>query len=546
MPEFLAAASALSGRACVRGLDGLGQPVERRSKRLVDGEADRVEVLRGAVKAFELGGGPSTRSTVSSSRPGSMGEDGLMVLPADGPAPGWGMPAAGRRQEEVRRLLALMGGSIAALYEDACRLLLAEPPLATASHVVGHLAREIESGLRELLTAMVPADRMAALERLPRDPGQRRPPWKAVVDEICTALDFAPGDEVRSLWRSVLWAPRAHRGALLRPRPVDERFRSAWRDFEVLLLRVGRQYEATYAAALPVVDELAAIDSPSGEDLSRLRHQVPHGVVALRRFFERASAGWFTRLREAGYLSDPPGLQPTEDGLVVYTPWPAGRYLVRMAQVPSLTDAVVGVALGLDTDNPEACECVAEAALALPAEAAARLAPRLAAFLAQPLVWALPVKAGEVVVALAAAGQVEAALTVLGPLLPTDARPGPGRKYFPREVFTRAFPHLGLPGLGLLADRLDSLVADDPTERPALLHSFMWRPAIEIDHYGDGPGCARFCAVRRRGRRGHGGGRRRGSRVARPPRTRPVRPAASARAGPGPRPGLGRRAADLT
>src|SRR6266566_3990425 len=92
---------------------GLGQPVERRSKRLVDGEADRVEVLRGAVKAFELGGGPSTRSTVSSSRPGSMGEDGLMVLPADGPAPGWGMPAAGRRQEEVRRLLALMGGSIA-------------------------------------------------------------------------------------------------------------------------------------------------------------------------------------------------------------------------------------------------------------------------------------------------------------------------------------------------------------------------------------------------------------------------------------------------
>jgi hypothetical protein len=164
----------------------------------------------------------------------------------------------------------------------------------------------------------------------------------------------------------------------------------------------------------------------------------------------------------------------------------AGRYLVRMAQVPSDADAVVDVALGLDTDNPEACECVAEAALALPADAAARLAPTLAAFLTQPLVWALPVKAGKVVVALATAGQVEAALTVLGPLLPTDTRPGLGRRYVPRELITRAFPHLGLPGLGLLADRLTSLGVDDPAERGALVYSAMWRPAIESDHYGDG------------------------------------------------------------
>jgi len=413
-------------------------------------------------------------------------EDGWMVLPSDVPPTGWGRRAPDRRREEIRRLLALMGGAIAALYEDACRLLVTEPQLATASHLVAHLAREIESGLRELLTAMVPASRMAGLEALPREPGQRGPGWKAVVDEICTALGFTAGDEVRSLWKSARWDPRAHRGALLRPRPIDGEFRAAWRDFEVLLHRVGRQYEATYLAALPLVDALAAIGEPSKEDLSRLRHQVPHGVVALRRFFERAGAGWFARLRPAGYLSDPPGLRPTEDGLVAYTPWPAGRYLVRMAQVASLADAVADVALGLDTDNPEACECVAEAALVLPADAAARLAPRLAAFLTQPIMWALPVKAGEVVVTLAAAGQTEAALTVLGPLLPTDVRSAAGRRYFPRELVTRAFPNLGLPGLGLLADHLEALGFEGSPQRPALVHSFIWRPAIETDHYGDG------------------------------------------------------------
>ena len=59
----------------------------------------------------------------------------------------------------------------------------------------------------------------------------------------------------------------------------------------------------------------------------------------------------------------------------------------------SLTDAVVDVALGLDIDNPEACECVAETALILNADAAARLAPRLATFLTQPPLWALSAKA---------------------------------------------------------------------------------------------------------------------------------------------------------
>jgi hypothetical protein len=136
------------------------------------------------------------------------------------------MSALDPRQQEVQRLLALMGRSLAALYEDACRLLAAEPELSTASHLVGHLGREIESGLRGLLRALVPPDRMAALRARPRKSGQRDVSWKDLVDDICTALGFSGDDDLRELWKSVSWDRHAHRGGLLRPRPVDKEFRS--------------------------------------------------------------------------------------------------------------------------------------------------------------------------------------------------------------------------------------------------------------------------------------------------------------------------------
>jgi hypothetical protein len=329
-----------------------------------------------------------------------------MVFSGDGLSEGFGAFSVDRRQKEIRRLLALMGGSVAALYEDACRLLSAEPELASASHLVGHLAREIESAVRKLLTALVPPARIAVL---PREPGEDDPRWKDVVDEICTALGFATEDEVRTLWKAGSWHNVAHRSGLLGLRAVDDQFRSTWRQFEVLLFLVGRQYEGTYTAALHLVDELASIDRPTKGDLSRLRHQVPHGGLALRRFFERAGAGWFDLLRGARYFDAPPHRQRTQDDVFVYESWPVARYLLRMAKVASLSHPVLEIAMNLDTDDPEAVEVLAEIALTLPAEMAALLTPRLALPLSQSTAWAPRAKAGEVVVSLAAAQYAEAA-----------------------------------------------------------------------------------------------------------------------------------------
>src|SRR5438094_8365187 len=89
-----------------------------------------------------------------------------------------------RRQVEIERLLRLMGGMLGDAYADACVILAQQPRLATASHLVGHLAREVDSGMRELLTAMLPPARQEYLESL-REEGSRDPPRRYVVAEIC-------------------------------------------------------------------------------------------------------------------------------------------------------------------------------------------------------------------------------------------------------------------------------------------------------------------------------------------------------------------------
>jgi hypothetical protein len=379
------------------------------------------------------------------------------------------------------RLLKLMGDTPAAFYEDACRFLDERPGLASASHLVGHLAREIECLVRDLLTAMVPPVEWERLEADPRPEGQHDPDRAAVIDAICTALGFSDDDEVRRLWKRTNWQRGAHRGGLLQPRPADAELRSRWVQFEGLLLRIGRQYEASFTAALPVVDQLATIDAPTKEDLKRLRTRVPHSDVAMKQFFSRAGAGWFALLRGAGYLTNPRSLTPSEDGYVTYVPWPAAGYLVRMSALEQLSDQVVDLALGLETDNPEAAECIADIARAVPSARARRLVPKIVELLGQPVMWRLPPKAAGLATQLAADGDVNEAIGLLKPLLPRPSRVAGHGHGVPPTVVTGLLPGLGLPGLVMLADRLRDTAADE-TDRATLAHSRIWRPSIDSSH----------------------------------------------------------------
>lgn len=388
-----------------------------------------------------------------------------------------------RQQLEIERLLRLMGGMLADAYADACTVLVQQPRLATASHLVGHLAREIDSGLRELLIAMLPPARQEYLNSL-REEGSRDPPRRMVVGEICDHLGIPAGDEVRTAWVSLGWHDRAHRGALREPRVLDDDFHAAWSQFNFVLLEIGRRFEASFLAALPLIEALARVASPTKADLASLKSQVPQSVVAMTRFYSMAGPGWFPLLRKAGFFRNPPGLRPDEDGMVAYVPWPAGPYLVNVAAEPGYAAEVVAVFEALDTDNPQVGEAAADVAVVVSPEFAARLAPKLAAFLAPIAQWVLPFKASEVVVRLAAEGQPEAALVIAKALVPVPDRRAARHRFIPVKEIEPAYANLGTPIVVLLADLLQR-ANDDPDTGVTLAHSSIWRPAIDRDRHRD-------------------------------------------------------------
>src|SRR2546421_3405659 len=55
------------------------------------------------------------------------------------------------RQERIHRRLGLVGEGPQAFYRDALRFILGSPPVESVTHLVGHLVREIESALRDVL-----------------------------------------------------------------------------------------------------------------------------------------------------------------------------------------------------------------------------------------------------------------------------------------------------------------------------------------------------------------------------------------------------------
>jgi hypothetical protein len=381
-----------------------------------------------------------------------------------------------RRQGEIHRLLTIFGPTTAAFYADACQLMAGEPPLASTTHFVGHLLRELESALRQILRPMVPPQQATSLFAQREEEGHHA----REIDAIATALGFPPDDEVRFLWKSLRLHRVGHRGSQLRPRPVDDDFRARWDNAQILLLRLGRRFESSFTASLPLIDRLAGKQQPTRSDATRLQ-SVPHSVVALDVFFERAGPGWFPLLRRKGYLRDPPPLEVADDDTVAYVRWPAGRYLARMAAEPSIRRDVVEVALALETGNYQAHECVAEAALAPPAAEGARLAPKIAGFLASPYQWALPPKVRDLIARLAQACEDDAALLLLrSPVEAETGRGGWRSAGLVPELIPAVFPQLGLDGLTLLADMLDQALDERlPAGRTWRDQSYGWRRTLD-------------------------------------------------------------------
>jgi len=357
---------------------------------------------------------------------------------------------------------------------------MATPSLRTTTHLVAHALREIESAIRDVL---LPHDYKAPKSA-------KGDTHRAEIDAILAAYGIPDSDPVAVGWRRLadqnydftLWR-HAHRNALDRPRPLSEDFREFItemdRIFDVLL---GR-FEERFLDPFSRLDALLAKTSPTAKDAELLRNRIPHNLVTLDHFFNRVeNPAWLELLAAEGFFRHPPEpISDEEQGGVRLPPWPASRYLVRMAAIPKLQARVAAIALSVPpTTNAHVNENLADVAFALPAPLAVRFVEKAKVWLASPYRILLAEKLGALVGKLSTGGEVDAALELARALL--VAPPHRDRTFdvwLYGQILKKHVPALldagGIRALALLTDALAAV--DSASER----YSNIWRPAIE-DH----------------------------------------------------------------
>lgn len=247
--------------------------------------------------------------------------------------------------------------------------------------------------------------------------------------------------------------------------------------------------------------------NPSERQVARVNTLISNALQRRHFFDNLQNPAWIEPLSQAGLFEAPPApIVDLAEGTVGSPPWPQSKYLARMA--PFSPEAVQQVALSVpDAENVQVNEDLADIALGLPPDLAARFVPRAREWLASPYLLHLPEKLGQLVARLAQGGQTDAALelaTALFELRPGDpslARqpvwlpPEPrGRfgKFAYEEILAEQIPVLAAKApfqtLELVADLLSSAIelSHRPGEQePPNDHSHLWRPAIHEHEQND-------------------------------------------------------------
>lgn len=412
----------------------------------------------------------------------------------------------GPRQERIHKRLSLIGPGPAAFYRDICRLMGGSIGVEAVTHLAGHMLRETESALRDVL---LPADYV----RPPVCDSCNRPrsAHREEVRSILTSYGFKESDDVWKAWHALLDADTglyrlAHRNALRQPRIVDDSIRKAWDRLERILDVVLARFETRFLDSVTTLDELIAKPAPTSDDVKKLRDRIPQNETTLGHFFGKVeNPAWLPLLAKNGFFAYPPA--PVKDEAGARIPiWPEARYLSRMAKRSELEDQVAEIALKIpDTTNPYVHECLADIALAVRPELAERFVPKIPVWLDSPYRILLGEKLGSLAVHLARGGYLEAGLSVasaaLSPIaklasgesaesLSTDVRARIDLWTYGQVAKTHIPVLVELGGQATVRMLCDLLAKALEIERPRALqadsceeewedYSYIWRPAIE-------------------------------------------------------------------
>ena len=287
------------------------------------------------------------------------------------------------RQLRIYEGLLRIGIGPAAAFKDACQIMESPGQFEYSSHLVAHLVREIESGIRSIIEPMAPP----AITQPPRKKkGEAADGHQSRIHACLDALQIPRDDSIAIRWldlgkREKGLAARAHRNGLNRPRPIDDEF---WIGMQSIFEVVCDRFETLTTRYLTVADDLARSPAPPTA-ASDFQSRIPNSPLFVTYFLGRiptaSISNWFEALREAGILTEVPDTEISDDGSSRFYPeWPAANFLVRAASIPELQPSVADVIRTVEAnDNPWVAATMVEIATTVTPEIGASLVDRLLA-----------------------------------------------------------------------------------------------------------------------------------------------------------------------
>lgn len=331
------------------------------------------------------------------------------------------------------RLKTLVGEGAAAFYRDACHLMEMEIPLDATTHLVGHLLREIESSLRSVLKPILDQTNSSGKDK-----------HKGEILGVLKALEISETSLPAIIWLNIAgseskWGlhKRAHREDLAPPRAVSGEFEDFWRQMHIFLDEVLEKFETRAAEIRTKLDELLAkctfTENEIKKDLDFLRLNIPNSSFALGYFFENLKhPEWLQPLHNKGFFNNPPDVEIDAEGKTFrFYVWEQSRYLRRVASDKPEEVLEIGMQLfDRDCKNILIYEDMAEAALKMPPEQAARWVERATQWLKEQASFTVytrfPEILGKLINYLSSKNQVDVAINLareLLAILPSFSKP---------------------------------------------------------------------------------------------------------------------------
>lgn len=261
------------------------------------------------------------------------------------------------QQNTVTLLERLLGKIVADRYVDFCRLAAGAFSLRVSHPIAAHALRELESTIRCALAVPLEANapKEADTDRERREEVRKslanygfdvdttnravdalkpRIAHRAQIKKIVESLGFASNSDIAKYWLSLQkeFADNAHMRSFHHSLSVNDEFRSKYQQpFDYVIREIALSLQSRYSKLLLRVDEIAAMPDKK-EAVNCYKNETGALTLQWHFFNNLKTPDWLPHLAEAGLLGEPIADLDRSSDSVPLGQWPAGKYLLLMAQ----------------------------------------------------------------------------------------------------------------------------------------------------------------------------------------------------------------------